>query len=189
MHKKILPGFNIQVRAIVKDSHGKVIKRYPWRRANSLLKNFSLLLYLQMSQSATVTITDTGGTPRSCAPNAIVFESYAGAGDTGGGIVIGTGATAVAMTDTKLVTQVTTNITHSVVLTTSWNPFANTWGVLIVRTFTNATGGNLNIKEVGLYLQSYAGGNRYICCERSLYNVTVANNASVIFTYGISVSL
>ena len=179
--------FKIEVRAELRNPQGKLIKRLPWKKANSLLKGFIQILMAQMS-GVSQTVKDTGGTDRAVIAAVKNFCLAAAATETPYGIAIGTGTTAVTMTDNKLETQVTTNIVHAAPSFAVENPDTSTWRVAIARVFTNNTGASLGIREVALYGQATASLYN-ICVDRTLYSVDVPSGVGVTLTYRITVSL
>ena len=180
------PKIKIDIRAILTDQSGKIVKRYPWKRANSLLKTFIQILMALFSQTAQ-TITNTAGAGISTAAHAAILKTNA-TSETTYGIVIGTGTAAVAMTDYKLATQVTASITHGTPSFAVENPDASTWRVAISRAFTNNAGTTLNVTEVGLYV-SNTGTGYFHCIDRTLYSVAVPSTVTLTLTYRITVSL
>ena len=180
-------GIKVEIQAFLTNSDGKVIRRYPWKQANSLLKQFIQVLMAQLSQ-ASQTVTDTGGTSRAGAGAILNLKASAGATDTTFGIVIGTGETTVTMTDYKLQTQVTTNIAHAITTFATENPDTSTWRAAISRALTNNTGATLSVKEVGLYCTFTASGY-IVCADRTLYAVDVPSGVSLTLTYRVTVSL
>jgi len=176
-----------EIRAELRDRHGKLIRRLPWKPANSLLKQFIQCLAIQASQ-VNQTIKLVSGADQSVGASPDAFRVDGAAADTIKGIVIGTGTNPVTMTDYKLQTQVTTNITHGTTTFAVENPDANTWRLTIARIFTNNTGGTLNIREVGLYNKVVVVAAA-ICLDRSLYSVNVANSVAITLTYRITATL
>lgn len=176
-----------EIRAELYAPDGKLIRRYPWKRANSLLKAFIQLLAVQISALAH-TIKDTGGVDRSISGNAANFHSAAGIATISQGVLIGTGTTSVTMLDFKLETQVTTNITHSVSSFAVENPSTGSWRLALSRGFTNNTGATLEVRESAIYC--YGGGFTYFfCIDRTLYSVSVPNGVTLTLTYRITVTL
>lgn len=180
-------NFKVHIRAELKDRDGKLIKRYPWVKANSLLKQFAQVLAVQMGQAA-ISIKRSNNADYNLSPEALAFRSTPGAGATTWGILIGSGTTPVAMTDIVLQTPVVAGVTHGAQTVAVENPDANTYRVAISRTFTNATGASLGIREVGwTYLDG--GGTPYFLLDHTLYSVDVANGLAVTLTYRITISL
>lgn len=177
----------IEIRAELRDVSGRLIKRFPWKSANSLLKQFIQVLAVQMSQIAQ-SIRTTINTLISLGAETSSFQVNAGIDITTWGILIGTGTTAVTMTDYKLVTQVSANVAHGAVSLAVENPDAATWRLAISRAFTNNTGASLGIREVAIYFDPGAWAEM-ICLDRTLYSVDVPNGVAVTFTYRITVTL
>ena len=177
----------IEIRAELRDSQGKLIKRFPWKKANSLLKQFLQALAVQLSQVAQ-TIKGTDNSDNSTSPQSSMLQVNAGAGIITWGMLIGTGTTAVTMTDYKLAALVTANIAHGAATFAVENPDVSTWRLAMSRVFTNNTGASLGIREVALYtdMAAYAA---MVCLERTLYSVDVPNGVAVTLTYRITVSL
>lgn len=176
-----------EIRAELRDPQGKLIRRLPWKPANSLLKQFIQILAVQMAAAA-VSIKDVGGVDRSVSEHAYGFRSAAILNEVDRGILIGTGTTPVTMADNKLETQVSANITHAVESIAVENPSASTWRVSITRVFTNNTGATLGIREVVIYC--LAGATPwFFAMDRTLYSVDVPNGVAVTLTYRITISL
>lgn len=182
-----MQSVKIEIRAVLSDQGGKIIKRYPWKRANSLLKQFILFLHLFMGQVAQ-TIKDTGGTDRAVGGYTGNLGVNAAAANTLFGIVIGTGETPVTMTDNKLQTQVTTNVAHAVTTVATESPDTSTWRIAVSRSLTNNTGATLSVKEAGLYAIATASA-WYFCIDRTLYAVDVPSGLVLTLTYRITISL
>jgi len=176
-----------ELRAELRDAEGNVIRRLPWRPANSLLKQFIQLLTI-MFQQAAITVTRTTGVGQSIGPAATVLRVNGAAGATNNGIVIGTGTNPVTMTDYNLQAQASANIDHGITTFAVENPDANTWRVAISRIFTNNTGATLGIREVGLFSHTDPACNTFLI-ERTLYSVDVPNGVAVTLTYRITVTL
>jgi len=177
----------IEIRAqLHKD--GKIIKTLPWKPANSLLKQFIQILAIQMAV-VNQTLKAIDNTDNSTAQGAFAFGANALLAATTLGILIGTGTTPVTMTDYKLETQVTTNITHAVVTFAIENPDSSTWRLAIARVLTNNTGASLGIREVALYVTAGTGSALKFCADHTLYSVDVPNGVGVTLTYRITVSL
>lgn len=177
----------LEIRAEI-HRDGKLVKRYPWKRANSLLRQFIQILTVQLGL-APIVMTDTGGTAtRSLTQSGNNFYAAAAAASTVAGIQIGTGTTPVAMTDIKIETQSVTNVAYGICVVSVENPDASTWRSVVTRTFTNNTGSVLNITEIALVCW---GGNTpwFFCIDHTLYSVSVPSGSSVTLTYRITISL
>lgn len=182
-------GFRISatIGAEIRDGRGRVIRVCGRRRARSLLCQFIQLLAVQMSNGA-LNLVDTGGVLRSVPANAYNFVVLGAAGATALGIVIGSGANAVTMTDYKLQAQITANVAYGADTVSVENPAPNIWRAVISRAFTNNTGAILQINEVGIYMEG-SGTPYYFCMDRSLYKVSVPIGAAITLTYRLSAML
>jgi len=177
----------IQVRAVVHTKEGRVFKAYPWKNANSLIKQFIQLLLVGMA-NANQTINNVTGAPSVVDPGYTLLNATAALNITTKGILIGSGTTPVTMTDYSLQTKLTTNVAHAAVVIALENPNASTWRIALSRIFTNNTGGTLSVKEVALYVSS--GSGAVICCaERTLYAVDVPDGYPITFQYRITITL
>lgn len=181
-----MQSLKTEIGAEIRNANGALIRKVPFRRCHSLLKQFIQLLYCQMSQTAT-TIKDTSGVEHSRNPESASFGA-AGAGGTSKGIVIGTGTTAVTMTDYQVETQLITNIAYAASSLAVENPDSATWRVAISRGFTNNTGAEVTVREVGLYVNQSAYPY-YVCIDRTLYPVSFAAGETLTLTYRITISL
>jgi len=180
-----MPSLKIELGAEIRDRHGNLVRQVPFRECHSLLKAFIQMLGSQFSQIAK-TIKDTGGTNRSVPAHATNFLATA-TNQTTYGMVIGTGETPVTMTDYKIETQLTTNITHETVTFAVENPDSSTWRLAINRGFVNNTGAEVNIKEVALYVFHQTAW--IFCLDRTLYSVAVQTGETVTLTYRITITL
>lgn len=177
----------IEIRAQVHDKNGRLIKSYPWKRSNTLLRQFIQILVVQLNQE-TLAVLNVSNASVNVTTNAVNLGISAPAGTTTYGIKVGTGTADVAMTDVKLGTQVTTNVAHGVCSATAEAVDSTGWRAVITRSFTNNTGALLSITEVGLYCIALNAAS-YFCIDRTLYNVSVPSGSAVTLTYRITVSL
>lgn len=179
--------FKIEIRAELRDSlTGRLLKRFPWVKANSLLKQFIQMVAVQLSQ-ANITVTDVDNVDRSVAKHAAQLGVDGAALAVDKGILIGTGTTAVAMTDYKVQTILTAGMTYGINTFAIENPDASTWRLAISRIFTNGTGASVGIREVVIY--AWDSQNYKFCIDRTLYSVDVPNGVAITMTYRISISL
>ena len=181
-----MQSLRTEIGAEIRDANGEIIRRIPFRRCHSLLKQFIQLLTVQMSGSA-ITIKDIYGINKSTGAWTLNLKC-AGAAETNYGIVIGTGETAVTMVDYKLQTQVITDIAHQTTAFAIEEADASTWRLAIARGFLNNTGAEVNIKEAGIYALFGSSAWR-ICIDRTLYSVDVPASTTLTLTYRITVTL
>lgn len=175
------------------DSKGNFIKRIK-RRANSLLQNFQAILAIQMAgTSLSPGPKDTGGTTRNVVNNAGNFSVIAASGTVTRGIVVGTGTTAVALTDYVLQTPIahgtssgqlsygTQNVPTFPTISGSSCYFETN------RSISNGSGSNITVNEVGLYVQFSSSYN--VMIDHTLNTFTINNGTSATYTYRITITL
>lgn len=175
-----------EIGAEIRAADGTLVRKIPFRRGHSLLKQFVQLLFCKFSQTAT-TVKDVTGVEHSRAPEVATFAANATT-QTTLGVLIGSGTTPVTMTDFKIETQLTTDITYESVTFAVENPDTATWRLAINRGFTNNTGAPVAVKEAALYV--YQSVYPYIVCiDRTLYAVTFGAGETLTLTYRLTVTL
>ena len=117
--------------------------------SRSPVRAFLDILLAQFLQNA-ISSTDTGGTVRSYSTYASAYATNAGSVGTWG-VVVGTGTTAVDITDTKLATKILVTIA-TVDATSSL--------FVIYRNFSNNSGGSITVGETAIYCTT----NAWIFC-------------------------
>lgn len=174
-----------------RDKCGRWISRKK-TEANSLVMGFIDMLAGLMG-AQTLTITDFGGTGRSVTVNAANFLANAGAGTITYGIRVGTGSTAVAVTDTTLVTAIAHGnsagqLAHGANSVGAPLTSGTSRQFTISRTFTNNTASTITPNEVCLIGQA-AGQAWYIMLDRTLNTFAITAGASKTVTYTIKVTV
>jgi hypothetical protein len=181
--KKIIEGY---IEWELKDPKGRIVKRGK-QPMKSWVKQWLQFLYLYFAQTS-VSVTDTGGTSRTVAPNtAPVLSLNAGSGVSTYGIVVGSSDTPVTRDDNKLGSQIShgTGVSQLMYGAMSHDaPTTYSTGYLIraIRVFTNNSGDSVTVKEVGVYCN--ASGN-YFCLIRDVLStpVTIPNGYSWTVRY------
>lgn len=163
----------------------EVFNKTPWVRGNSLVRQFIQLLQAQM-QSATISILDTSNISRNQPGDANIFRLNASDGDKTYGIVIGQDNTPVTINDYALKSQLITGVSYGVVDQVIENPSSNLWRLVLTRSFTNNTFSTLTVKEVALYAKTTSF---IFCLDRALYDISIPNSLSLMFTYRINIQL
>lgn len=176
----------MKIKAWIKvyDQKGKLIAR---KRANSLVKAFIQGLYIQMSAS-TFTVTDITGVGRSIGNSTSALYVGGGTGNTNLGIVVGTGTDPVDINQFKLQSQISHGTGAGQLSyggTSVGIPYivGNKAGFVISRTFTNQSGANITVNEVGLY--GHISASYYFMFDRTLMSITIPNGESRTFAYEI----
>ncbi len=171
----------------VRDREGKLLKRLK-RKAHSYLKAYNQILYNHYS-SASQSVKDTGGTDRSIARNASDFVSGAAIGNDDRGIIIGTGTTAVTISDYQVETKIdegtaSGQMEYQVVTVTAPSVSGSSISFTVKRTTTNNSGATITVKETAIYC--YGGGTTYhFCIVRDVLvsTVDVPDGGSITVTY------
>jgi hypothetical protein len=187
----------------VVDKDGKVTDRK--RGRNSLLTNFAWIMSGAMDaygHGVSGSEQDTGGTlrimdwyPRNIAANYLGIEVTGGAGTSTYGIVVGSDSTAVTADDYKLNTQIAHGVgagqlSYLAVTLNAVVVAAPTASVRIDRQFTNGSGGDVTVKELGIYIRSDASTSpRYFCiCRDVIPDTLVPNGSSLNVKYTVYIS-
>ena len=201
------PNIKITATVELKDANGKITKVIT-KECHSYVLQFVDLLYgllvapITSISTSSISLKDTSNTSRnvgvSCiagsplASNVVVLLGSAGVGDNSYGIVVGNTAN-VAIADVNLNSIINNGITNGLLLysNTSVNP-SSTVGTsrkfVISRTFTNYSGADITVNEVGFMLKAYAGTTPYsFLLEHSNLTFTITNGTSGTVTYTISV--
>lgn len=174
--------------------NGKLVRKYR-KEAESFVVTFPTIWlgYMQYSNTSPI---DTGNAARQldCTndDNGPRWLMYAGAGDPTYGIVVGSGSTAVTVTDYKLGTLIANGTSTGQLLyggTTCGIPTTDsTKNFLdIYRLLTNGTTSAVTINEVGMYTycRDYQGTGRYFCIVRDLIagGYSIAAGSTVVVMY------
>jgi hypothetical protein len=179
--KKIIEGY---IEWELRDPKGRIVKRGK-QPVKSFVKVWIQWLYIQFA-SGSLTINDTSGTSRTMDYNTRL-RIDAGSGVSAYGIVVGNSDTPVTRDDYKLGSQIahgnaTGQLTYGAM---SWDaPVTYGTGYLLrgVRVFTNNSGGDVTVKEIGVYV---LWGSYYFCIIRDVLStpVTIPNGYSWTVRY------
>lgn len=188
----------------IKDFNGKILKKSRKRRSHSFVKQFIQYLYFAASSSETISsVVDTSNTSRtltnwgSSSSWGITFNiSTVGAVSTYG-IVVGTGSTAVTIDDYKLATQVAQGtssgqLEHSTMVYGAPATDASGTTFRLTRDFTNNSGGNIILNEVGVIIAGYDGSStRYFLIIRDILSptITVNNLTTLTINYNLRTTI
>lgn len=161
--------------------------------AKSFVKNLINSLYCSMAQTGLAGCLDTGGVSRTISAtnlNDLILHTGV-ASDSSLGIVVGTGSTAVTVSDTKLQTQITHGVGAGQLQYggQSWLSPVTVGSdryYEISRTFTNGSGADITVNEIGIYFS--ANGFKF-CMERTINSFVVTNGGAKTVTYRIKVTV
>jgi len=163
--------YEINLKTVIKDRNGKIISEHE-QKCNTFVKNFLLLLNAAFRYSYS-TVVDTGGTARNAGAeycyHVYAFSSYtvcgsggwtpsAGEGDDTFGIVVGTGNTPVTADDYNLASKIAHGtdagqLSYGAVTLDDPVIIDNTVKQQIMRSFTNNSGADITVNEIGLIVK------------------------------------
>lgn len=169
------------------------------RRSKSFVEAFLSIIKAQMDQDVSVDdVTNVAGTDRNVERGASNLDTRAAITVDTNGIVVGTGSTAVAVTDYALVTKIDDGsgsgqlLYQAVVISTSMTISDPDISFTIRRDFLNSSGDSITVNEVGIYLTGYSavGGDEPFMAVRDLISggQAVADGENLRVTYTIQTS-
>jgi len=181
----------MKVSVVGRDPTGRIIFRKSQICRSYVLAEIDLI-YAQMQYGAHL-IPDTGNVNRNIGADVNNLLANAGAGNVNYGIRVGTSSQAVAISDYHLIAAIAQGVgagqlQHGAMSYVAPSTVGSTRRFTCSRTFTNGSGADITVNEVGIYA---CGGTTpyYFCIERSLLTFTVPNGASRTVTYTISVTV
>jgi hypothetical protein len=165
-------------------------KRVLVKPAHSFVKQFIAELRVQMAQSP-VTQKDVNGNLWDVYADAYAFRVNAGAGIDAFGILVGIGTNPVAIDDYKLQSKISHGtgsgqLQYGSVSVGTVAIIGSSAQFTIARTFTNNSGADITVNEVGL-VWDWSG--KYFLLDRSLLTFTIPNGESRTVTYTIKVTV
>lgn len=180
----------------VRDREGKLLRRLR-RKSRSYVRQWNELICANMGPSTNRTSTDTGGTSRTIV-DAIILNAEAPAANSGYGIVVGTGATAVAISDYALAAQIVHGIGsgqmyHYAVAVGAPSVAGPTSSFTVTRVIGNQSGATITVGEIGVYVygQDSGGYSRVFLGIRDVLasSFDVPNGGSITVVYTIMVTV
>ena len=173
------------------DPQGNLVEEKE-HESNSLVTAFLGILLAQMTGVSCTGIYGIYGFARTLTDAITAFKCNAAGADVDNGLVVGTGTTAVATTDYKLVTRIAHGngagqLSYEAMnLDTALTVDGTTHRFLIYRQFTNNSGGDITVEEIGLYTDC---GSFDLCIDRSLSTKSIVNGNTARLTYTISITV
>lgn len=165
---------------------------YSKKRCKSFVRAFIWILMAQMKQSSTVTQTkDTADVLTTISGDTANFNASEGANLDVFGIQVGTGVTAVSIEDNKLANKIAhgslaNQLSYAANSFTNPSVTGNVAKFAVSRQFTNNSGGNITVNEVGLVCK---GNLNNFLVERTLDTKIINNATSRTYTYEIKVTV
>ena len=194
--------FDIYATVELKDAKGKTTLKFTKPLNSYVLGLIDILqgLFNATAAPSNVSIPDTANSARAFNTLNLLwnngypmgFQANAASANDTYGIQIGTSNTAIGIADYHLNTKITHGTTSGKLQYGACSiGAAGTTGTTrqftISRTFTNLSGGDITVEEVGLILGAYYSSSYgYFMIEHSLLNFTVTNGTSGTVTYTIS---
>jgi hypothetical protein len=182
MSKKTIGGF---IDWELRDPKGRIVKRGK-QPIKSWVKQWIQVLYAAFSNTNT-SILDTNGTSRTVASSLMTMQ--AGAGVTSYGIVVGSSDTPVTRDDYRLGSQIahgsgTGQLMYSAMSHDAPTPYSTGYLTRAMRVFTNNSGGDVTVKEVGVVIY-YTNNPYYFLIIRDVLStpVTIPNGYSWTVRY------
>jgi hypothetical protein len=177
----------------VRDREGKLVRRLR-RKAHSYLKAYQQLLYTHYA-SVLLNIRDIINTLRAVVRNASDLISAGVVTDDDNGVVIGTGSTAVTISDYKLETQIAEGVgagqmEHQAGTKTEPTVAGSSISCTLKRIFINNSGNTITVTESGIYC--YGGGTTWdFCIVRDVLpaGVAVPDGGAITVTYTLTVTV
>ena len=174
----------------LKDKNGKVLKTIR-KECKSYVRQMIDALRIQMCEVIS-DLKDTSGITRSMPASGTTYWELAAAANSLFGIQVGTGTNAVTISDYALQTLVAQGngsgqLDYGAMSIGTIVIVGSTAKFTLSRTFTNNSGADITVQEVGLVYKE-TNYNYYFMIERTLLNFTIANGTSGTVTYTISVT-
>ncbi len=184
---------NITYHLLVRDKDGKTVQELQ-TPGHSFVQQFIELLYTVMLNK-TFTITDTTNTGRSVTgPDIDILDTRSLVNNSTFGILVGTGTTAVLVTDHVLETPIVEGtssgqLTHGAEIATAPTVTGVTSQFSHARPFTNGSGATITVTEVGLYAVGSAGSNVFLIAREILSSsIAILNGQTLDVTSQLQIS-
>ena len=184
---------NITYKLVVKDKGGKVVQELQ-TPGHSFVRQFLEVLYAQMTNQTITTVTDITGSDNSATGADVDHLPCHPAVGNNRGVTVGTGSTAVDISDNALAALIADGtasgqLTHGAQVITAANVTSQTAQFSIMRPFTNGSGGDIVVAEVGLQ-GNYETSSLHALLAREVLGstVTIQNGQTIDVTATIQIS-
>lgn len=180
----------------VRDRNGKLRRRFR-RKSHSYVQQWNELICVQVGYKLNLSIKDTGGTDRDVDKNLTTLQSNAPAANADYGIVVGTGNTAVTISDYALETICaegtgTNQLNYQACTIADASVSGSECSFTVTRSAINNSGITITVKEIGLYCLGHDGiAGRYFLGLRDVLasTVDVPDGGAITVVYTIKVSV
>jgi len=189
----MIPGVHIYIDGVIKDGD-KVVRKVRRQKGHSFVKQFSQYLLASFGYCL-VSIKDiTAASKTKLVSNPrITINVNGSSGNASHGLVVGSSAAGVAITDYYVNTLIQHGITagklsYSANIIGAPTSDATSNYFIITRVFTNGSGGNVSVNELGLCGYD---GSYYYCFARDVLASTIvlANGQNLTLNYTIKATI
>ena len=175
----------------VRGADGQIKVPFRRRTCHSFVIAYITFLYINIIGAASQSLTDTGGTPRTVDVDPTDdLDIDVAAATTTHGLVVGTGTTAEAFTQTALTTLIAHGtgagqLTYGASVVNLPSSDSTSTTLQLTRTFSNASGGTVTVQEIAIYAQreDSAGTDRNFCLARDLATIALSNGDQLTLNY------
>jgi hypothetical protein len=183
--------FKIYLDVKITDKDGKVHK-HRRVRCHSFVRQMMDIMAIQMGQDSR-SIKDYLAATDNASSHSGAFDVYGLAANQLFGIVVGSGTTAVGISDYVMESiipngQTGTQLLYGACCVGRVAIVGTSATFVIDRTFVNHSGGTIDVHEVGIY-NRYQASARYFLLEHTLHDISIADGAYVNVTYTITVTV
>jgi len=199
MKMKGIPGtMMLQVRAVIRNKEGEILREIPWRRSHSFVKQFLDFIYCAFLDDIVINLRKTDGDLQGVSgPD---LGSYTFLDLTGGinddqvGIVIGRGDDAEWNQSYALSNRILDGSSLNQ-MEFGETTFGDTWvdgsSALwnVYRVFSNNSGATITIKEIALYCEANDITTYQFMIARDLLTVVVADGENTTIEYRMQITV
>ena len=173
---------------------GKIISKTAFKRSKSFVKQFLQILEANMFPSVNIAnVKDIGNVDRDLVENSQNGNFESPVGNTNYGITVGTGTTAPTNIDYVMETLIAHGVgagqlSYGVQSKTTTDVVGANVDMILTRTFTNSSGGTINVTEAGMQMIAMDDTvtARWFLVTRDTFAAVAVNNGQVLtVTYTI----
>ena len=182
----------------VRDREGKLLKRER-RKSRSFVQAWNKILYVLTSCLNLAGVVDTSGTSQTVlAIQGGTLRCDAAAADATNGVVVGTGTTAVSISDTALGTIIANGsgagqLNYLAVTFGAPSVSGSSCSFTVQRIANNGSGASITVTEIGIYCKAANLGGTviYLLTIRDVLasSLAVPNGGAITVTYTIKVTV
>lgn len=174
----------------VKDKKGEIVYSVE-KPCHSFTLQFLQILASQLYPSTGVSpVKDIDGTGNTIIEHAENMDLEGGAGDTTKGILVGTGTTTPTNIDFVMETLIANGagagqLNYAGMTQVATAVVGANVDFTLIRTMTNASGGTINVTEIGIYMEGYVSGvgtDDNLILHEVISSVAVANGQTITVT-------